>query len=105
MESITFVTVLGPGTVCDAPVGCWASIPLTPGGGVGERLADGVVVELETGALQRGRDGPLTDQQTLVGEFAERGPHRESGQHQRRWAVDRAAERSGEFGVGDGRRP
>ena len=37
-------------------------VVVAPGGGIGEPLANGVVVELETGALERRRDGALTDQ-------------------------------------------
>ena len=45
---------------------------------VGQRLADGVVVELEAGPLQRRGDGPLPAEQALVGEFAEQRAQREA---------------------------
>src|SRR5690348_9373840 len=109
MESITFATVLGPGRPGDAAVCAiaWRSplVVVAPGRGVGERLANGVVVEDETGALERGRDGALPHQQALVGELAQRGPEGETGHHQRGRPVDRPPEGRGEFRVGDRRGP
>src|SRR6516165_9674098 len=90
MEVITLVTVL--------------LVVVATGGGVGERLANGVVVELETGTFERRRDGALTDEQPLVGELAERCPHGDTGQYQRGGAIDHAPECGGELGVGDRRR-
>ncbi len=46
--------------------------------GVGQRLADRVVVELEARPLERRGDGPLPAEQALVGELAEHRPQRET---------------------------
>src|ERR1700742_2803604 len=56
---LTLPTLLGQGAPGDAAGGGSGSVMVAPGGGVVERLTNGVVVELETGALQRGRDGAL----------------------------------------------
>ena len=61
-------------------------------GGVGQRLANGVVVELEARPFQCRRDGALPAEQALVGELTQQCAQRESGHHQRRRPVHRPAD-------------
>ena len=57
------------------------------------------------GALQRRRDRALPAEQALLGELAEQRAQRETGHDQRGRPVHGAAQRGGELGVGDRRRP